>query len=248
MRLPRLPVLGLIGLTSLLLAAAPHARADGPAPYPPKTDEAAWPGKGPIRVMEWMPGNRASFWSRREKDQGAVVFVGSSMIGNWKNLGATFPGLKVANRGIGGDVSRGLLFRFKEDVLDLNPRALVLAIGSNDLSAHADPAVVVANVAAIIDLARAHNPSLPIVLCPVAPRENPKAPLKPGALDDYNARLVALGSQKNASVPDLRTPFLTPDGKQNPEYFGPDRMHLSPAGYEKLGTVIGAELKKIGIK
>ncbi|MDF3057782.1 MAG: hypothetical protein K0R17_1997 [Rariglobus sp.] len=248
MRFSNLPLLGLIGLTSLLFTAAPHARADGPTPYPPKTDEAAWPGKGPIRVMDWMPDNRASFWTRREKDQGAVVFVGSSMIGNWKNLTAAFPGLKVANRGIGGDVSRGLLFRFKEDVLDLNPRALVLAIGSNDLSAHADPAVVIGNVAAIIDLARAHNPALPIVLCPVAPRENPKAPLKPGALEDYNARLVSLGAEKNASVPDLRTPFVTPDGKQIPEYFGADRMHLSPAGYEKLGTVIGAEFTKLGIK
>lgn len=244
---PRSASLGLLVLTGLLAAFVPHARADGPTPYPSKHDEAAWPGKGPIRLMEWMPGNRASFWKHRERDRGAVVFVGSSMMGNWKNLAAAFPGLKVANRGIGGDVSRGLLFRFKEDVLDLEPRALVLAIGSNDLSAHTDPAVVIENVAAIVDLARAHNPSLPIVLCPVAPRENPKAPLKPGALDDYNARIVALGEQKNAAVPDLRAAFTTPDGRQILEYFGSDRMHLSPAGYEKLGVVIGAELKKLGV-
>ncbi len=247
-RLAGRPLAGLLGLAALLLAAVPAARADGPTPYPPKSDEAAWPGQGPIRVFDWMTDNREHFWTRRDKDQGAVVFVGSSMIGNWKNLAAAYPNLKVANRGIGGDVSRGLLFRFKEDVLDLNPRALVLAIGSNDLSAHTDPAIVADNVAAIIELARAQNPELPIVLCPVAPRENPKAPLKPGMLEEYNAQIVALGAAKNAIVPDLTTPFLTPDGKQNPDYFGKDRMHLSPAGYEKLAVAIGAALTKLGVQ
>lgn len=242
-------LVGLLGLSALLLAAVPAVQAqDGPTPYPSKTDEAAWPGQGPIRVFEWMTTNREHFWKLREKDQGAVVFVGSSMIGNWKNVAAAYPHLKVANRGIGGDVSRGLLFRFKEDVLDLHPRALVIAIGSNDLSAHTNPEVVAENVAAIIDLARAQSPEIPIVLCPVAPRENPKAPLKPGALEDYNALIVSLGAAKKAAVPDLRTPFVTPDGKQIPEYFGKDRMHLSPAGYEKLAVVIGAELEKLGVK
>lgn len=238
----------LLGLAALLLAAAPAARADGPTPYPPKTDEAAWPGRGPIRVFDWMTQNREHFWTRREKDQGAVVFVGSSTIGNWKGLAAAFPNLKVANRGIGGDVSRGLLFRFREDVLDLNPRALVIAIGSNDLSAHTDPAVIGDNVAALIDLARAHNPALPIVLCPVTPRENPKAPLKPGALEEYNAILAALGASMNCAVPDLRAPFVTPDGEQIPEYFGRDRMHLTPAGYEKLAAALRAEFTRLGVE
>jgi lysophospholipase L1-like esterase len=245
----RRTLLGLLGLTSLLFAILPGVHAqEGPAPYPSKTDEAAWPGQGPIRVFDWMTTNREHFWTRREKDQGAVVFAGSSMMGNWKNVAAAFPHLKVANRGIGGDVSRGLLFRFKEDVLDLNPRAVVIAIGSNDLSAHTNPEVVAENVAAIIDLARAHKPGIPIVLCPVAPRENPQSPLKPGALEDYNALITSLGVTKKVAVPDLRTPFVTPDGKQIPVYFGKDRMHLSSAGYEKLAVVIGAELKKLGIE
>ena len=240
-----LPLLGLVGL---LLAGAPGALGEGPTPYPSKSDEAAWPGKGPIRVFAWMPVNRESFWAHRERDRGAVVFAGSSTVGNWKRLKEAFPNLKVANRGIGGDVSRGLLFRLQEDVLDLEPRALVLAIGSNDLSAHAAPAIIEENVAAIIDLARARYPKLPIVLCPVIPRHNPKAPLVPGALDDYNARLVALGARKNVLVPDLRTPFTHPDGSQILEYFRADHMHLSPAGYKKLGEVLAAEFARLGIE
>lgn len=219
-----------------------------PTPYPDSKDTAAWPGSGPIRLHPWMKDNRDHFWSRREKDQGAIVFVGSSMIGNWKTLAADFPALKVANRGIGGDVSRGLLFRFQEDVLDLNPRALVLAIGSNDLSAHADPGVIAENVAAIIDLARAHNPDLPIVLCPVAPRQDPKAPMKPGAFDAYNALLVELGARKNAVVPDLRTPFVTADGELIREYYRQDLLHLTPAGYARLREAVAAALGQLGVK
>lgn len=231
----------------LLLSGLAASAADAPTPYPDSKDTAAWPGRGPIRLHPWMADNRASFWTKREKDRGAVVFVGSSMIGNWKTLAADFPALKVANRGIGGDVSRGLLFRFKEDVLDLDPRALVLAIGSNDLSAHADPAVIAENVSAIIDLARAHNPALPIVLCPVAPRQDPKAPLKPGALDAYNALLAELGARTQVVVPDLRTPFVTTDGELVRDYYRPDLIHLTPAGYAQLTKAIAAALAQAGV-
>lgn len=246
---PLLRPLLLAVLGAFCLAGLPAARADGaPTPYPPGNDETAWPGRGPVRLHPWMHDNRAFFWTRRELDKGAVVFVGSSMMGGWKSLTADFPALKVANRGIGGDVSRGLLFRFQEDVLDLQPRAIVIAIGSNDLSAHAAPSVVAENVAKLIDLARAQNPQVPIVLCPVAPRDDPKAPLKPGALEDYNARIAALGAEKNVAVPDLRTPFVNSEGAQIPEYYGKDRLHFTPAGYQVLATAIRAELKKLGVE
>ena len=149
-----IPTLRPILIALACFSAQPVLRAaDGPTPYPSAQDESAWAGQGPIRVHAWMKDNRAYFWTQRTKDQGAIVFVGSSMMGNWKDIAAAFPGLKVANRGVGGDVSRGLLFRFQEDVLDLNPRAVVMSIGSNDLSAHGAPAGIAANISAIIDLA-----------------------------------------------------------------------------------------------
>jgi lysophospholipase L1-like esterase len=195
-----------------------------------------------------MKDNRAWFWTQRAKDQGAVVFVGSSMIGNWKTLSSAFPGLKVANRGIGGEVSRGLLFRLKEDVTDLNPRAVVMCTGSNDLSAHGAPAGIAANIGAIIDQLRAHNPSLPVILCQIPPRDDPKAPLKPGAREDLNRRIVALGAEKKVTVVDLSPLFATADGSLIPEYYAKDRIHFTAAGYEKLGAAIRPELEKLGIR
>jgi lysophospholipase L1-like esterase len=216
-------------------------------PYPSATDEAAWPGKGPIRLHPWMTDNRLSFWKKRDADQNAVVFVGSSMMANWKTLAADLPELKVANRGIGGDVSRGLLFRFQEDVLDLHPKAIVIGIGSNDLSAHADPAVIVGNIEALVDLARAADPKVPILLCPVSPRDGASAPLKPGAREDLNARIVALGKAKGLPVLDLQTPFGDAEGKPIAELYAKDRIHFSPEGYRRFAEAMRKQLAEMGL-
>ena len=48
------------------LAAKPLQAADGPTPYPEAKNEAAWPGKGPIRSFPWMVDNRKYFWTQRE--------------------------------------------------------------------------------------------------------------------------------------------------------------------------------------
>jgi lysophospholipase L1-like esterase len=241
------PVRPLIASVALLTAVSFLNAAEGPTPYPSPQDESAWAGQGPIRVHSWMKDNRAYFWTRRAKDQGAVVFVGSSMMGNWKDLAAAFPSLKVANRGVGGDVSRGLLFRLQEDVLDLNPRAIVMSIGSNDLSAHGAPAGIAANIAAIIDKARAHNPQLPIIVCTVPPRDVADAPVKPGAHADINARIKALGAEKKVHVLDLYPHFVNAEGQLIVEYYAKDRIHFTSAGYAKLASVIAPELQKLAI-
>jgi lysophospholipase L1-like esterase len=239
-------------LIAVVFAVAPLAAAEsGPTPFPDSKNEAAWPGKGPIRVFGWMVDNRKWFWTQREKDQGAVVFVGDSLTGNWKasDMAQAFPGLKVANRGIGGDVSRGVLFRLREDVLDLKPRAMVLCIGSNDLSAHADPAIVEQNIAAILEEARKDNPALPIVLCLIPPRDSAEAPTKPGAHADLNARIAKLGAGKeHLVVLDLFTPLAKPDGKPIEEFFTKDRLHLAGPGYQKWASLLKPAFEKLGVK
>ncbi len=243
----RLSLLLLSPIATALAVTTLHA-ADGPTPYPDAKDEAAWPGKGPIRSFGWMVDNRKWFWTQREKDQGAVVFVGDSLTGNWKTLAQTFPGVKVANRGVGGDTSRGVLFRFREDVLDLKPRAVVLCVGSNDLSAHGDPAHAEQNIGAMIAQARGQNPALPIVLCQVPPRDDPKAPMKPGAHADLNARISKLGAGKaHLTVLDLFAGLGTPDGKPVPEFFAADRLHLAEPGYQKWAGLLRPALEQLGI-
>jgi lysophospholipase L1-like esterase len=245
------PLLALIVMLATVFGSSARAAATGPTPYPDPKNESAWPGKGPIRVFGWMVDNRNYFWTQREKDQGAVVFVGDSLTGNWdhKLMAKLFGDLKIANRGIGGDVSRGVLFRFKEDVLDLKPRAVVLCIGDNDLSAHADPALIEQNIAAILAQARAYDPAMPIVPCETPPRDSAVAPTVLGAQADLNARIVKLGEGKeHLAVLDLFTPMATPDGKPIEKYFRSDRLHLADPGYEKWAELIKPVFERLGVK
>ncbi|MDF3057412.1 MAG: hypothetical protein K0R17_1627 [Rariglobus sp.] len=235
-------------LSALLSVAGPLFAQSGPTPYPDPKDEAAWPGVGPIRVGSWMTDNRAYSWTQRQKDQGAVVFVGDSLVGGWKNHGAAFPGLKIANRGIGGDTSRGTLFRFQEDVLDLNPQAIVFCVGSNDLSAHADPEDVVANISTMVNMARTANPAVPIVICTIPPRNVPSAPTKPGAHQELNTRLTGLGIGKEKLVVlDLFTALATPEGAPDPKYIGKDGIHIIPAGFEKWAGLLRPVFDSLGV-
>jgi len=47
----------------LIATPALLAQQTGPTPFPDQKDEAAWPGKGPIRTFPYMTDNRKSFWS-----------------------------------------------------------------------------------------------------------------------------------------------------------------------------------------
>jgi len=240
-------------LACLLIAlSASVARADdGPTPYPDQKDEAAWPGKGPIRVGNWMTDNRKGFWANREKDQGKIVLVGDSLLGGWKPdlLAQNFPNLKIANRAIGGDVSRGVLFRFKEDVIDLKPSALVLCVGTNDLSTHADPSLAESNLTDILAMAREYSATMPIVLCTIPPRDVKNAPVKPGHHEQINAIIKKLGEGKeHIVVIDTYGPMAGDDGKPKAEYFRDDKIHPSPAGYDKWAELLKPAFASLGVK
>ena len=214
-------------------------------PYP--DDEKDWPGKGVIRKFGYMQGERDAFWKQREKDQGAIVFVGDSLTGGWKNLASDFPKLKVANRGVGGDTSRNVLFRFKEDVLALNPKAVVIEIGNNDLTAMGRPSDMLSNVAEMLAMAQKERPGMPVVLVSIPPSANPKAPVKTEDRKAMNEGLQKLASgRETAYFCDLYGAVANEDGSPNAEYFAADKLHMSSRGHSKWAELlmpIFAELK-----
>ena len=139
----------------------------------PATDEGL-PGAGPIRRYEWFQNlwdRKRSGWAKLvQQDQGALVFLGDSITQGWGDtMGGSFPGVKVANRGISGDTTRGVLIRLREDVLSLNPSGVVLLIGTNDLEEKATPEVIADNLKLIIAVLKKHSADMPIILCNVMP-------------------------------------------------------------------------------
>jgi lysophospholipase L1-like esterase len=247
----------LVFLLTLLGVGTLEARQSGPTPYPDPKDNAAWPGKGPIRYFGWMEQDRKSFWSKRDADQGKTVFVGDSIIGGWK-LDKDFPGKAVANRGIGGDVTRGLLFRFQEDVLDLHPKAIVLEIGSNDISSDSPVETIVSNYNALLGLAQRADPAMPILLLALLPRGIPTGAKAPSpALGAYlqkvNARIPLLNAElskipaarKNVTFLDCYSLFLRPDGTLDDALFNDDKVHPVDAGHSKLAGLISKTLTEL---
>ena len=236
-----LPMLG--GLLLALSATMPSAAVQpGPSPYP--TEARAWPGEGAIRVFGWMKLDRARFWKDRERQQGAVVLAGDSLLGGWKTAERDLQPLPVANRAIGGDTSRGLLFRFDEDVLALKPSRVVLLIGGNDLSALQDTDQTARNIERMLDATAARSADTPVVLCTLLPRANPKAPVKPSELDALNAKIRAIAaSRKNVTLLDLYPWFATPESGPDLRYYGSDQVHLSSHGYTRLAEAMRATLK-----
>lgn len=78
-------------------------------------------------------------------------------------------GINIYNRGISGDTTDRLLERLEKNVLNINPKAVVLLIGINDLTAGADVEYIVGNIEATVERIRNSNPNTLIVLQAVYP-------------------------------------------------------------------------------
>ncbi|WP_129776549.1 GDSL-type esterase/lipase family protein [Peristeroidobacter soli] len=216
----------------------------GPSPYPQAAKD--WPGEGVIRVFGWMKQNRESFWKQRERKQGAWVLAGDSLLGNWKTSERDLAPTPTANRAIGGDVSRGLLFRFQEDVLDLHPSGIVVLIGGNDLSAQQKTDQTARNIDRMLQEIRSQSADLPVILCTLPPRDSEKAPIKPSELTNLNASIRELAKKYgNVELLDLYPLFSSADGQPQLQLLAADRLHIGAAGYEVLGRALKAKIESM---
>src|SRR5205085_9280339 len=67
-----------------------------------------------------------------------VVFFGDSITDMW-HLDESFPNKPYINRGIGGQTTSQMLVRFRQDVIDLQPRVVVILAGTNDIAGNSGP-------------------------------------------------------------------------------------------------------------
>jgi lysophospholipase L1-like esterase len=88
-----------------------------------------------------------------------VVFLGDSITDAW-NLEDFFPGRKYINRGIGGQTTPQMLIRFRQDVIALKPKVVVILAGTNDVAENTGPTTLEAiedNLASMADIAQSNH-------------------------------------------------------------------------------------------
>jgi lysophospholipase L1-like esterase len=101
-----------------------------------------------------------------------VVFMGDSITDAW-HLDKSFRGKPYVNRGISGQTTPQMLLRFRPDVIDLDPKVVVILAGTNDIAGNTGPMTlseIEANLQSMTELARIHN--IRVVLSSVTPVNN----------------------------------------------------------------------------
>lgn len=231
------PLLALLLLPLSLIATEPTSLA-----LPAPEAEATLPGEGALRrydgyVKRWNTV-RPQWAGEVAKDQGAVVFLGDSITQGWGvDFKQAFPGMKLANRGIGGDTTRGMLLRLKEDVLALHPQAVVLLMGTNDIEVGVPVEAVGRNFRKIVAALKAHDAKMPVVVCRVFPSAAEKKRPKETILAVNEQFAAAVKGDPQFTVLDTYALFADAEGDAPAALF-PDRLHLNAAGYAKWASAL----------
>jgi lysophospholipase L1-like esterase len=180
--------------------------------------------------------------------KGRVVFYGDSITDAWiKNGGNFFPGKPYVNRGISGQTTPQMLIRFRQDVLDLHPEAVVILAGTNDIAGNTGPstlAMIEDNLASMTDLARENH--IRVVLASVLPAfDYPwRRGLEPAPkIKELNAWIADYCAKNKLVYLDYYTAMAGPDGGMKPG-ISLDGVHPNAAGYAIMEPLAEQALAK----
>jgi len=187
---------------------------------------------GPSRAM------KASHFEQLELHGGEIVFLGDSITegGQWHEW---FPGPAVANRGIGGDTSTGVLKRLHTATAG-PPSAVLLLIGTNDLSLQYPIAEIAANVDRIVTTVQKDAPDAQIVLQSVMPRKSKRR----GKIEELNDRYREIAHAHGIRFLDLWPALADEDGALR-RAFTLDDLHLNGAGYRAWVEVLRPVVEEV---
>ena len=158
-----------------------------------------------------------------------VVFVGDSITqgGLWNEL---FPGVYVANRGIGGNTTSDILARM-DQVIKLNPEKLFVMVGVNDLNYKLPTNVAIKNYSDIFNLVDKNLPKTQVYIQSVLPVNDKWKMADNTHIPELNAALKSQADQRGYTYIDLHTSFLDTSGQLRANLSN-DGIHLLGTGYE----------------
>ena len=180
-----------------------------------------------------------------------VVFMGDSITEGWgmkataasPGRGEFFPGRPYINRGVSGQTTPQMLIRFRQDVIDLKPKMVVLLAGTNDIAENTGKETteeIGDNIASMSDLARAHW--IRVVLCSVLPASDFHwhPGLEPAPkIRELNEWIKQYAAKNGIVYVDYYSSLANSEGGLRAE-FSPDGVHPNKAGYEVMAPLAEA--------
>jgi lysophospholipase L1-like esterase len=174
-----------------------------------------------------------------------VVFLGNSITDFWiRSSPAFFSEHHFIDRGISGQTSPQMLLRFRPDIIDLHPRAVVILAGTNDIAGNTGPAtleMIEDNIQSMAELAKSNK--IKVLLCSITPASGfDKRP--PQKIDSLNAWLREYAAKNDLPYVDYYSALVDPDKGFKKEYSN-DGLHPNPAGYAVMENIILPIIQKV---
>ena len=179
-----------------------------------------------------------------------VVFLGDSITEYWK-LPNYFPGKPYINRGVDGQTTPEMLVRFRQDVIHLHPKVVVILAGTNDIAGVTGPTFnedIEANYASMAELARAHR--IRMVFASVLPVHNYTHDAEESFALRPRARILALNKwlkdycAKNRLVYLDYFSALVDERGMLQRALADDGLHPTDAGYRIMASLVEKAIQK----
>lgn len=178
-----------------------------------------------------------------------VVFMGNSITDCWADtVPAFFADNNFVGRGISGQVSSQMLVRFQEDVINLDPKVVVICCGTNDIAHNNGPITlehILHNIKSMCQLARANK--IKPVVCSTLPAKGFKwrPDMKPANdIIRLNEMIKAYAQENKIPYVDYHS-ALKDEENGLPRKYSKDGVHPNAQGYAVMESVIMPVLKKV---
>ena len=184
------------------------------------------------------------------KGEDRVVFYGDSITDSWK-LAEYFPGKPYVNRGISGQTTPQMLVRMRADVIALQPKAVILLAGTNDIAGNTGPMTVEQiedNYASMAELAKAHN--IRFIFTSVLPvhdkgtRMTQSQRRSPEKIKELNEWIKKYCADNKLVYVDYYSHMLGDDGMLRTELAPADGLHPNADGYKIMAPLAEAGIEQ----